>query len=95
MKLISLMTNMTSNGWGAQAIVEIENSVELLCIFQMFYYFNGRLHLPTDFCRRQMAKHQRDLKKISMRTLYELFKDTKSHGLVSLQFLSVLKLFWV
>ena len=33
--------------------------------------------------------------KISMKTLYELFKDTKSHGLVSLQFLSALNLFFV
>ena len=26
-------------------MVEIEDSVALLCIFQMFYYYNGRLPL--------------------------------------------------
>ena len=30
--------DIRSDGWGAQSIVEIENSVELLCKFQMFYY---------------------------------------------------------
>ena len=33
-------------------------------------------------------------KKISLKRLYELFKDTKSDGLVSLQFLSPLNLFF-
>ena len=32
--------------------------------------------------------------KISMKTLYELFKDTKSYGLVSIQFLLDLNLFF-
>ena len=32
--------------------------------------------------------------KISLKKLYELFKDRKSHGLVSLQFLSALNLFF-
>ena len=31
--------------------------------------------------------------KTSLKKLYELFEDTKSHGLVSLQFLSALNLF--
>ena len=36
------------NGWGAQFIVEIENSVKLLHIFQMLYYFNGKLPLTNE-----------------------------------------------
>ena len=32
--------------------------------------------------------------KLSLKTLYEMFKDTKSHGLVSLQFLSALNIFF-
>ena len=32
--------------------------------------------------------------KLSLKTLYEMLKDTKSHGLVSLQFLSALNIFF-
>ena len=42
----------------------------------------------------QMQKQQTVPEKISIKTLYEMFKDTKSHGLVSIQFLSVLNVFF-
>ena len=42
-----LDNDLKANGWGVKSIVEIENSVELLCIFQMFYYYNGRLPLTN------------------------------------------------
>lgn len=32
--------------------------------------------------------------KISLKTLYEMFKDTKSHGFASLQFLNILNIFF-
>ena len=37
-------------------------------------------------CQFQTEKHQTSSEKISIKTLYEMFKDTKSHGLISLQF---------
>ena len=45
MNFNSIDEDIRSNGWGVQSIVEIGNSVELLRLFQMFYYFNGRLPL--------------------------------------------------
>ena len=33
------------NGWGVKSLLEIGNTYDLLCIFQMFYHFNGRLPL--------------------------------------------------
>ena len=44
------------------------------------------------FCRSQMEKHQTVLKKISLKNLYKMFKGRESHRLVSIQFLSSLKL---
>ena len=38
-----LDNDLKADGWGVSSIVEIENSIELLCIFQMFNYYNGRL----------------------------------------------------
>ena len=46
-KTDQLDDDIRSNGWGIQSIVEIENSVELLRIFQMLYYFNVRLPLTN------------------------------------------------
>ena len=85
--------DIRSNGWGAQSIVKIENSVELLGLFQMFYNFNARLPLTNGLLLVPDGETPERSKKISMKTLYELFKDTTSHGLVSLQFLLVLNLF--
>ena len=33
--------------WGTKFLLEIENAHELLTIFQMFYYFDGRLPLTN------------------------------------------------
>ena len=34
--------DLKANGWGVRLVVEIEDAFELLCIFQMLYYYNGR-----------------------------------------------------
>ena len=65
-----------------KSLLGIENAYELLNIFQMFYYFNGRLS-PDGETPEGTEK-----------LLYEIFKDTKSHGLVSIQFLCALGIFF-
>ena len=80
------------NGWGAQFIVEIENSVKLLHIFQMLYYFNGKLPLTNELLPVSDGETREGSEKISVKTLYEFFKDTKFHWLFSLQFLLALNL---
>ena len=39
--------DLKSNGWEVKSIVEIEDCIELLKLFQLFYYFNGRLPLTN------------------------------------------------
>ena len=61
---------------------------------QMFYCYNGRLPLTNGLLSVPDGKIPPGSEKISIKTLYEMFKDTKSHGLVSLQFLSALNIFF-
>ena len=37
--------DLKANGWGVKSAVQIQDAFELLCTFQMFYYYNGRLSL--------------------------------------------------
>ena len=79
---------------GVKSILEIEDSIELLKFFQLFYYFNGRLPLTNGLLPVPDEETPHSSEKISLKTLYEMFKDAKSHGLVSAQFLSALHLFF-
>ena len=74
--------------------MEIEDSIAVLSIFQMFYYYNGRLPLTNGLLLVPDRETPQGSEKISLKSLYEMFKDTKSHGLVSLQFLSALNIFF-
>ena len=60
----------------------------------MFYYFNGTFPFTKGLLPVSDGETLEGSEKVSMKTLHELFKDTKSHGLVSLHFLLALKLFF-
>ena len=79
--------NLKVNGWEVKSIVEIEDCIELLKLFQLFYYFNGRLPLKNGILLILDRENQDSSKKISLKMLHKIFKYTKSHGLVSVQFL--------
>ena len=61
---------------------------------QLFYYLNGRLPLTNGLLFVFDGKIPHREEKINLKNLYEMFKDTPSHGLVSLQFLSALGIFF-
>ena len=83
--------DMRINGWGSvEKISEVKDSMRMLNLFQDFYTatrrlltFNGLLVVPD-------GDAQPGENKINMKQLYELFKNTGSHGLVSLPFLGLL-----
>ena len=56
----------------------------------MFYYFNGRLPLTNGLLIVPDREVPEGIEKINLKLLYEIFKDTQSHGLVSIQFLCAL-----
>ena len=55
-------------------------------MFQLFYYFNRRPPLTNGLLPIPDGETPDSSEKISIKTLYEMFKDTKSHGLISIQF---------
>ena len=83
--------DMKINGWGSdEKISEVKDSMRMLNIFQDFYTatgrlptFNGPLVVPDE-------EAQSGENKINMKQLYDLFKNTDSHGLASLLFLGLL-----
>ena len=72
----------------------MDNSVELLSMFQLFYHKNGRLPLTIGLIIVPDGDVPEGEEKINFRNLYEMFRYTKSHGLVSIQFLDVLSIFF-
>ena len=86
--------DLKANGWGVKSVLEVENAFDLLCIFQMFYHHNGRLPLANGILIVPDGDTPEGSEKVSPKLLYEMFKDTKSHGLVSLQFLCALNIFF-
>ena len=89
-----LDADLRSNGWGVKSIAEIEDYIELFRLFQLFYYLNGRLPLTKGLLPTPYGELPDGSEKISLKTLYEMFKDTKYLGLTSIQFLSALNLFF-
>ena len=83
--------DMRINGWGSvEKISEIQDSMRMLNLFQDFYTatkrlptFNGLLVVPD-------GDAQPGENKVNMKQLYDLFKNTGSHGLVSLPYLGLL-----
>ena len=62
----------------------------------MFYYFNGWFHWTNGLLIVPDGDVPEGKEKIYLKQLYGMFKDTNSHGLISLQFLCVLGVFfWV
>ena len=86
--------DIKSNGWGVKSLLEIDNIYDLLRIFQMFYHFNGRLPLTNGLLILPDGETFEGAEKISLKDLYEMLQGTKSLGLVSLQFLCALDIFF-
>ena len=81
--------DMKFNGRGAvENIKTIKDSVRLLNIFQDFYAATSRLPTFNELLIVPDGDAQPE-EKINMKQLYDLFKNTSSHGIVSLPFLGL------
>ena len=78
------------NGWGIQKVSEVKDSMKLLNIFQDFYTATGRLPTFNGLLVVPDGEAPPGENKINTKQLYNLFKNTGSHGLVSLPFLGLL-----
>ena len=89
-ELQDLDEDIRANGWGIKKISEIQDSEEVLKIFQDFYSLTGRLPLSNSLLVLPDGDAPPE-EKLNMRHLYEMFKNTNSHGIVSLPFLGLIQ----
>ena len=82
--------DIKGNGWGIKKLNEIKDSYELVKIFQDFYALTGRLPLSNSLLVVPDGDAPSD-EKVNLRKLHDLYKNTKSHGLVSLPFLGLIQ----
>ena len=83
--------DMKANGWGAvEKISEINDPMRMLNLFQDFYTSTGRIPAFNGLLVVPGGDTSENSNKLNMKSLYDLFKNTKSHGLVSLPFLGLL-----
>ena len=73
-KMKQLDDDIRANGWGVISIFEIQNSVELLQFFDIFYYFNGHLPLTNSLLPVPDGETPLDAEKVSLKRLYELYE---------------------
>ena len=89
-----LNSDIKANGWGVKSITEIQDAQHLLTIFQMFYYHNGSLPFTNGLIIVPEEEVPDGMEKMNLKNLYQMFKDTKSHRIVSLHFLCLLGIFF-
>ena len=86
--------DMKYNGWGAvENIKTIKDSTRLLNIFQDFYAATGSLPTFNELLIVPEGDAQPE-EIINLKQLYDLFKNTSSHGVVSLPILGLLFYFF-
>ena len=69
-------------------------SQDLLSIFQMLYYHYGRLPFTNGLIIVPDGEVPDGMEKINLKSLYQMFNDTKSHEIVSLHFFGSLGIFF-
>ena len=75
---------------GESQVTEVQDAQELMKVFQDFCTLTGRLPLSNSL----LVVPDGDVpsgEKINIKQLYDLFKDSNSHGLVSLPFLGLIQ----
>ena len=81
---------------GLNSLQNAETATELLMLFDFFYFGNGRF--PTTgvhtFIPRADLPMEVIGEELNIKNLYEKFKTTNSHALVSSHFLAVLNIFF-
>ena len=82
-KIQALNLEIQANGGGLLPIENYPDATELMQVFYLFYYINGRLPFTTGLLPIP----------ISIKKLYEQFCGSLSHGIVAVPFLCILNLF--
>ena len=72
-KIQELDQDIKSNGWGVKKVLDIENALDFLAIFQSFYHNTGRLPLTNRLLIFPDCDPPNGEEKLNMKNLYEMF----------------------
>ena len=84
-------SDIKANGWGIKRMTDVNNAEDFMKIFQTFYELTGRLPLSNGLLVIPDSDQPPGEDRINMKILYEMFRYTNSHGLVSLPFLGLIQ----
>lgn len=76
---------------GIKRIIDVKDAEDFVNIFQTFYQLTDRLPLSNGLLVIPHGDPPPGEKRVNMKSLYDMFKHTNSHGLVSLPFLGILQ----
>ena len=76
---------------GIKRIIDVKDAEDFVNIFQTFYQLTDRLPLSNGLLVIPDGDPPPGEKRVNMKSLYDMFKHTNSHGLVSLPFLGILQ----
>ena len=81
---------------GLNSLQNVETATELLMLFDFFYFVNGRFSTTGvhTFIPRADLPMEVNGEELNIKKLYEKFRTTNSHALVSSQFLAALNIFF-
>ena len=76
---------------GIKRIIDVKDAEDFVNIFQTFYQLTGCLPLSNGLLVIPDGDPPPGEKRVNMKSLYDMFKHSNSHGLVSLPFLGILQ----
>ena len=76
---------------GIKRIIDVKDAEDFMNIFQTFYQLTDRLPLSNGLLVIPDGDPPPGEKRVNMKSLYDMFKHSNSHGLVSLPFLGILQ----
>ena len=83
--------DIKANEWAIKKITDVNDDEDFMTIFQTFYQITGRLPLSNGLLIIPDGDAPPGEDRVNMKNLYELFRHTNSHGLVSLPFLGLIQ----
>ena len=76
---------------GDKKKTDVNNAQDFISIFQTFYQITGRLQLSNGLSVIPDGDPPPGEDRVNMKCLYDMFRHTNSHGLVSVPFVGILQ----